>query len=287
SGGRDLRGRPRQQHHRVRARRPVRAGAAPSCRCRLDPARVRAHRLHRCQLAAPVLSRQAATGNQLRTGGRLRAAVGKMKSAQPLNGRHALVTGGSRGIGFAVAQQLAGLGARITLMGRDAAALDEAAGRLSGQARVGFVRGDIAQRGQVLQAFTQAREAVGPIDILVNNAGQAESQRFDRVDEGTWQRMIAVNLSGTFHCMQAGLPDMLERKWGRIVNVASTAGLIGYAYVSAYCAAKHGVIGLTRALAVEVARKGITVNAVCPGYTETDIVHGAVENIVNRTGVSP
>lgn len=210
-----------------------------------------------------------------------------MKSAQPLNGRHALVTGGSRGIGFAVAQQLAGLGARITLMGRDAAALDEAAGRLSGQARVGFVRGDIAQRGQVLQAFTQAREAVGPIDILVNNAGQAESQRFDRVDEETWQRMIAVNLSGTFHCMQAALPDMLERKWGRIVNVASTAGLIGYAYVSAYCAAKHGVIGLTRALALEVARKGITVNAVCPGYTETDIVHGAVENIVNRTGVSP
>jgi 3-hydroxybutyrate dehydrogenase len=209
-----------------------------------------------------------------------------MNTAQPLNGRHALVTGGSRGIGFAVAQHLAGLGARVTLMGRDAAALKEAASRLAGQAQIGFVCADVAQRAQVLQAFDQARKAFGAIDILVNNAGQAESQRFDRVDEDAWQRMIAVNLSGTFHCMQAALPDMLEGKWGRIVNVASTAGLIGYAYVSAYCAAKHGVVGLTRALAQEVARKGVTVNAVCPGYTETDIVHGAIANIVDKTGVS-
>ncbi|MGB3289950.1 MAG: SDR family NAD(P)-dependent oxidoreductase [Burkholderiaceae bacterium] len=209
-----------------------------------------------------------------------------MNTALPLKGRHALVTGGSRGIGLAVAEQLAGLGATITLMGRDAAALDEAAGRLAGHGQVGVVRGDIAQRDQVVQAFAQAGKAFGAIDILVNNAGQAESQRFDRIDEEAWQRMIAVNLSGTFHCMQAALPDMLERKWGRIVNVASTAGLIGYAYVGTYCAAKHGVIGLTRALALEVARKGITVNAVCPGYTETDIVHGAIENIMNKTGVS-
>src|SRR3546814_757453 len=207
-----------------------------------------------------------------------------MNTAQPLSGRHALVTGGSRGIGYAVAQRLAGLGARITLMGRDADALDLAVGRLAGQA--GFVRGDIAKRSQVVQAFAQAKEAFGVIDILVNNAGQAESQRFDRIDEDAWQRMIQVNLSGTFHCMQAALPDMLENQWGRIVNVASTAGLIGYPYVSAYCAAKHGVIGLTRALALETARKGVTVNAVCPGYTETDIVKGAIENIVQKTGVS-
>jgi 3-hydroxybutyrate dehydrogenase len=209
-----------------------------------------------------------------------------MNTAQPLSERHALVTGSSRGIGFAVAQRLLDLGARVTLMGRDAAALEEAADRLSGQGRVGFVRADVAQRAQVLQAFAQAKQAFDAIDILVNNAGQAESQRFDRVDEAAWQRMIAVNLSGTFHCMQAALPDMLEGKWGRIVNVASTAGLTGYAYVSAYCAAKHGVVGLTRALALEVARKGVTVNAVCPGYTETDIVHGAIANIVNKTGVS-
>src|SRR3546814_5128237 len=112
-------------------------------------------------------------------------------------------------------------------MGRDADALDEAGGRLGEQAQAGFVRADIAQRTQVVQAFAQAKAAFVAIDILVNNAGQAESQRFDRIDEDAWQRMIAVNLSGTFHCMQAALPDMLEGKWGRIVNVASTAGLIG------------------------------------------------------------
>jgi 3-hydroxybutyrate dehydrogenase len=121
---------------------------------------------------------------------------------------------------------------------------------------------------------------------LVNNAGQAVSQRFDRTDAALWQSMLAVNLTGTFNCIQAALPAMLEAGWGRIVNVASTAGLIGYAYVSAYCAAKHGVVGLTRALALETARKGVTVNAVCPGYTETDIVRDAVQNIVAKTGMS-
>jgi 3-hydroxybutyrate dehydrogenase len=134
----------------------------------------------------------------------------------------------------------------------------------------------------VRAAFAQA----GPLDILVNNAGQAGSAPFGKTDDALWQRMLDVNLSGTFYCTQAALPAMLERRWGRVVNVASTAGLTGYRYVAAYCAAKHGVIGMTRALALEVATKGVTVNAVCPGFTDTDIVADAVANIVAKTGRS-
>lgn len=200
--------------------------------------------------------------------------------------RHALVTGASRGIGLAVARRLLAQGARVTLMGRSEASLQKACDELNAQDRVGFVTGDISQRADVLAAFDQARQRFGLISILVNNAGQAVSERFDRLDEEDWNQMIAVNLTGTFHCMQAALPDMVSGQWGRIVNVASTAGLSGYGYVSAYCAAKHGVIGLTRSLALEVAQKGITVNAVCPGYTETEIVRDAVENIMNKTGMS-
>jgi NAD(P)-dependent dehydrogenase (short-subunit alcohol dehydrogenase family) len=134
----------------------------------------------------------------------------------------------------------------------------------------------------VEQAFVRA----GAVDILVNNAGQAASSPFMRTDAAMWQRMLDVNLSGAYHCIQAALPGMLDAGWGRIVNVASTAGLTGYRYVAAYCAAKHGLVGLTRALALELAAKGITVNAVCPGYTETDIVQEAVANIVRKTGRS-
>ena len=141
--------------------------------------------------------------------------------------------------------------------------------------------------GALRAAFAQAEVEFGPVQVLVNNAGQAVSERFDRTDSALWQSMIAVNLTGTFNCIQAALPGMLKEKWGRVINVASTAGLIGYGYVSAYCAAKHGVVGLTRSLALEVALKGVTVNAVCPGYTETDIVRGAVSNIVDKTGMSP
>lgn len=203
-----------------------------------------------------------------------------------LDKRHALVTGASRGIGYAVAQQLLAQGARVTLMGRGEAALEHARASLAALGEVDVVSGDVAQQHDVQRAFATARARFGPIGILVNNAGQAVSQRFDRLDEAAWQQMLAVNLTGTFHCMQAALPDMLGQRWGRIVNVASTAGLIGYAYVSAYCAAKHGVVGLTRALALEVAQKGVTVNAVCPGYTETDLVHEAVANIVRKTGMT-
>jgi NAD(P)-dependent dehydrogenase (short-subunit alcohol dehydrogenase family) len=195
-----------------------------------------------------------------------------------LGGKHAVVTGASRGIGLAVARSLQAHGARLTLMARDPAALEAAAAELgSGTA---WQQVDVADAGSVAAAFARA----GAVDILVNNAGQAASSSFMRTDAALWQRMLDVNLTGAYHCIQAALPSMLDAGWGRIVNVASTAGLTGYRYVAAYCAAKHGLVGLTRALALELATKGVTVNAVCPGYTETDIVQEAVANIVRKTG---
>ena len=145
---------------------------------------------------------------------------------------------------------------------------------------------DVADADSVAAAFAQARAALGPIAILVNNAGQAESAPFHKTSLALWQRMLGVNLTGSFLCAQAALPDMLQGGWGRIVNIASTAGQKGYPYVSAYVAAKHGVVGLTRALALEVAKKGITVNAVCPGYTDTDILKDSIANVVAKTGRS-
>ncbi|WP_454711005.1 SDR family NAD(P)-dependent oxidoreductase [Cupriavidus nantongensis] len=207
-----------------------------------------------------------------------------------LAGRHALVTGGGRGIGAAIARRLLADGASVTLLGRDAGTLQATVQALREHAPAGagvsFVTADIADADSVARAFAAATEQAGPVAMLVNNAGQAHSAPFLKTDAALWQRMLDVNLTGTFLCTQAALPAMLDAGWGRIVNVASTAGLIGYGYVSAYCAAKHGVIGLTRALALETAARGVTVNAVCPGYTETDIVRDAVANIVGKTGRS-
>jgi NAD(P)-dependent dehydrogenase (short-subunit alcohol dehydrogenase family) len=201
-----------------------------------------------------------------------------------LKGRHALVTGAARGIGAAIARTLAGEGATLTLLGRRRETLAALARELPGAH--GFVVADIADPAQVQAAFAEARAARGPITVLVNNAGQAESAPFARTSLELWQRMLGVNLTGSFLCAQAALPDMLAAGQGRIVNVASTAAQKGYAYVSAYVAAKHGVLGLTRSLALEVARKGITVNAVCPGYTETDILRESIANVVAKTGRS-
>jgi NAD(P)-dependent dehydrogenase (short-subunit alcohol dehydrogenase family) len=145
---------------------------------------------------------------------------------------------------------------------------------------------DVADAAQVQAAVALARQGFGPIGILVNNAGQAQSAPFAKTSLELWQQMLAVNLTGTFLCAQAALPDMLDIGWGRIVNIASTAGQRGYAYVAAYSAAKHGVIGLTRSLALEVAKRGVTVNAVCPGYTETDILRDSIANVMAKTGRS-
>ena len=198
--------------------------------------------------------------------------------------RHALVTGGGSGIGAAVAVALAEAGFRVTVLGRRAWALEPVASRHP--ERMQAVVADITDAAQVTAAFAQARERFGPLSILVNNAGQAQSAPFLKSDAQLWERMISVNLTGTVLCTQAALPDMLAAQWGRIVNVASTAALAGYAYVSAYCAAKHAVLGLTRSLALEVARKGVTVNAVCPGYTETEILHTSIANVMAKTGRS-
>jgi NAD(P)-dependent dehydrogenase (short-subunit alcohol dehydrogenase family) len=200
----------------------------------------------------------------------------------PLAGRHALVTGAGRGIGAAIAERLVAEGARVTLLGRKADVLEALATRLGERAQ--FVTADVSDAAQMRSAVEQASQHFGAIDILVNNAGQAQSAPLHKADDALWSSMLAVNLTGTYNGIRAVLPSMLERNFGRIVNVASTAGLTGYPYVTAYCAAKHGVIGLTRALALEVASRNITVNAVCPGYTDTDIVRETISNIRAKTG---
>ncbi|HEY0746561.1 MAG TPA: SDR family NAD(P)-dependent oxidoreductase [Steroidobacteraceae bacterium] len=209
-----------------------------------------------------------------------------MKENEPLQGRHALVTGGGRGIGASIARSLASLGAKVSLLGRTAAALETLALELTatGGQNVFCVTADVSKRESLDAGFTAARAMFGPIEILINNAGQAISSPITKRDDALWDQLIATNLSGTYYGIQLALPDMLQRSFGRIVNIASTAGLTGYPYVGAYCAAKHGVIGLTRAVAREVATRKITVNAVCPGYTDTDLVREAAAKISAVTG---
>jgi NAD(P)-dependent dehydrogenase (short-subunit alcohol dehydrogenase family) len=201
----------------------------------------------------------------------------------PLAGRRAVVTGGGRGIGAAVADALARLGASLTILGRDKAALESRAAELAKRHGVEVTpfACDVTDAAAVASAFGNRSCA-----ILVNNAGAAKSAPFHRTDDAMWRDMLDVNLWGAIHCTRAALPGMLDSGWGRIVNVASTAGVTGFPYVTAYCAAKHALVGLTRALALETAQKGVTVNAVCPGYTDTDVVRDAVANIVAKTGRS-
>ncbi len=200
-----------------------------------------------------------------------------------LGGRHALVTGGGRGIGRAIAHALTAAGARVTVTGRSEGPLIEtvAAGDAEGYCAV-----DATEETGVLHGFRQAAAARGPIDILVANAGAAESAPFLKADSAMFRRMIDLNLMGVVHAARAVLPEMLTRGHGRIIAVASTAGIKGYAYVSAYTAAKHAVVGFTRSLALETATTGVTVNALCPGYTETELVAGSLDKIAAKTGRS-
>lgn len=203
-----------------------------------------------------------------------------MAADLPLAGRHAVVTGASRGIGAAIAARLAQMGALTTLMGRDSEALEREAARGT-DARA--IICDVTDSAQVERAFAEARSRA-PIAILINNAGIAESAPFLKTSDALLDRMMAVNVTSAFRCTRAALPSMIEFGWGRVVNISSIAGLHGAAYITAYCATKHALVGFTRALAAETAQQGITVNAVCPGYVDTDLVRKAVTAIVAKTG---
>ncbi|MDM3870480.1 SDR family oxidoreductase [Porticoccus sp. W117] len=205
-----------------------------------------------------------------------------------LQNKHAIVTGAGRGIGAAIASTLHRQGYKVTLMGRTESHLNERVAELNGKLgnNSQAVAVDVTNSDAVITAFEKAKAAFGPVDILVNNAGAAEARPYLKTSHDDWHNCLAVNLNGVHYCTRAALPDMVEQGAGRIINIASTAAQKGYAYVAAYTAAKHGVLGLTRALALEFATKGITVNAICPGYTETDIVKDAIKNIMGKTGRS-
>jgi 3-hydroxybutyrate dehydrogenase len=206
-----------------------------------------------------------------------------------LNQKVALITGGGRGIGEAIAMSFAREGARIAVAARTSEQVTRVAEKISndiGTEAVGLVC-DVSDPGSVERMFAGVLDQLGTEPhILVNNAGVAESATLVNTSDDLWQRHLAINLSGTFYCTRSALPAMLKAKWGRIINIASIAGKTGAPYVSAYTASKHGVLGLTRSVALEVAAAGITVNAICPGYVETEMVSRGVERITSRTGRS-
>ena len=206
-----------------------------------------------------------------------------MSNNSALEGKHALITGGGHGIGGASAESLAAHGAKLTLTGRNMEKLEQMAASLPGaEAR----ELDVTDENAVKRVFAEASASLGPVDILVNNSGIADTAPFLRTSSDMMRRLMEVNLIGTHTSTQQVLPAMIDAGWGRIVNISSLAGLSGQPYITAYCASKHAVIGLTRTLALEVVKKGITVNAVCPAYVETGMVDRGVENIQKITGMS-
>jgi NAD(P)-dependent dehydrogenase (short-subunit alcohol dehydrogenase family) len=207
--------------------------------------------------------------------------------ADNLAGRTAVITGGGRGIGAATARRLVGAGATVLVASRTAAEVEAVAGAIRSAGGQAFAHAcDVTDEASVLALAAAAEARLGAVDILVNNAGMAGSSPIQRTTLEEWHRLLAVNATGAFLCTRALLGGMLERGWGRIVNVASVAGLHGARYIAAYAASKHALVGLTRATAAEVAGRGVTVNAVCPGYVDTAMTDESVARIVERTGRS-
>jgi NAD(P)-dependent dehydrogenase (short-subunit alcohol dehydrogenase family) len=204
-----------------------------------------------------------------------------------LSGRRALVTGGGRGIGRAVVLDLARAGAAVAVAARTRSEVDAvASGIVSAGGRAVGVEMDVTDPARVRAAFATAREALGGIDILVSGAGIAPTAPIARTSDATWRQILETNLSGTFYCLREALPEMTGRGWGRVVHLASIAGKTGYPYIGAYAASKHGVLGLTKCAALEVATTGVTVNAVCPGYVDTPMLDAGVARIVEKTGLT-
>jgi 3-hydroxybutyrate dehydrogenase len=199
-----------------------------------------------------------------------------------LTGRLALVTGGGRGIGAAVARRLAAAGARVVVTGRTAGEIEAGAAELGGVA----LRADLSDRDDT-DRLLRDLSLLGAVDVLVNNAGIAESASLEKTDDAMWDRIVEINATAPYRLTRALVPAMVRAGWGRVVNIASNAGVSGYAYTSAYCASKHAVVGWTRGLAIDLARTGVTINAVCPGWVATKMVDDAVARIADKTGRDP